>query len=551
MRIALLSLFLSVTPALAQTPGVAPAEHGDWLAFAGGGGPGGDFDWCIPAGQTVVLDTRFSLITGGPHCAQTTQQQVVGGVVRVRNLLIGAGAVLKVQGPNPLVVLASGTVRIEGKLDLSGVSNPGVVTLNTTSQPEPGAPGMAGGGQGGVGSPLTTASSPQGGDGLGAFQSLNGGGRGGETGWSNIAASQVDGRRGAGGGGGAFGHDQAQQLGPVGTYGEWDQGFIGLDAEQGFSNLDPNANGALTGPAGPFGGRVGPQPFLDGDPSNDFWGQALDLQTGAIVVGELKRPWAGAGGGGGGDASFVGAGGTFPQNPFSPVGDEKGAGGAGGGGSLHVVALGDIVFGAEGLILCRGGSGGGGENTLFLNRVGGGSGGGSGGHVILQTLGRVDFTRSQGPGGAPGTLAGGILATGGQGGAGKNDTGGATTGGSGKQETLPDQDACPDGYPPSGPNACRGHVDGAGGDGGPGLVQLHTRTGLDPANPSILLPPGLTLHDICKPLPVGADGSLRLLPLLRPYLKSGLGGEDGPSDVTRRVERLRLRPGQRLLGVGG
>jgi len=529
-----------------------PGEGSDlagWLFAAGGGGPGGDFDWCIPAGQTVVLDTSFSLITGGPHCTQTTVQQVVGGVVEVRHLRLEEGAVLRVVGPNPLLVLASGTVKIRGTLDVSGSSSMGVQTLNSTNIPEPGAPGQAGGGRGGVGSPLTTASSPKGGNGSGAFNGIDGGGRGGETGWNNTSASQLDGRRGAGGGGGTFGHNQAQTFGPVSTFGEWDQTFLGLDAEVGFPNKDPLAQGASSGPDGPVGGRTGPSPFVDADPSNDFYGFGIDPLTGAVTQGELQQPWAGAGGGAGGDASFVGSGGTWPP-PFSPTGDEKGAGGAGGGGSLEILALGDIVFGPAGLILCRGGSGGGGENTLFLNRVGGGSAGGSGGHVILQTAGVIDFSNSLGPGTTPGTLRGGILATGGQGGAGKNDTGGAIVSTQGKQETPPWLDACPPGYPLSGSNACRDHVDGAGGDGGPGVVQLHTRNGFDPTNPSILLPLGLTISDVCKPLPVGADGSIRLLPRFPGY-PGDSGRHSGGSSAQRWVERLRVRPGERLIGSGG
>jgi hypothetical protein len=102
----------------------------------------------------------------------------------------------------------------------------------------------------------------------------------------------------------------------------------------------------------------------------------------------------------------------------------------------------------------------------------------------------------------------------------------------------------------SGNNACLGHVDGAGGDGGPGLVQLHTRNGLNPTNPSILLPAGLTLYDVCKPLPVGADGSIHLLPRFPGY--PGDGGPQGDASPEQRlVERLRLGRRQHLLDGGG
>jgi len=549
-----LSLLGPSQSALAQasdccaTPANDPAELAGWLFASGGGGPGGNFDWCVPAGQVLILDTTSTILTGGPHCDGSMVQQVLGGVVEARNVSIGPGAVVRVIGPNPLVVFASGTVRIEGTLDLSGISSQGVQTLNTTTLPEPGAPGQAGGGTGGTGNPNTTTSTPKGGNGFGAFGTPNNGGGGGETGWNNISASQLDGRRGAGGGGGSFGANQAQTFGPVSTFGEWDQTFIGMDAEQGFSNDDPNANGALTGASGPHGGRVGPNPFIDADPLNDFWGYGIAASTGAVVKGELAIPWAGTGGGAGGNACFVPNNGTWPPPIFNPVGDEKGAGGGGGGGSLRVFALGDIVFGQAGLIRCRGGHGGGGENTLFLNRVGGGSGAGSGGHVILQTAGVIDFSLSLGASTTPGELAGGILATGGQGGAGKNDQGGAISQPGGQLQTPPTKDACPPGYPLSGQNGCKGHIDGAGGDGSPGLIQLHTRTGFDPSNPSILLPPGKTIADVCKPLPVGSDGSILLVPRFPDYPgdQAALAGP-ASGDADRWEGFLRLRPGESVL----
>jgi hypothetical protein len=483
------------------------------FSFTGTGGPGGNFDWLIKNGQTVIFSTDTTTITGGPDFAATTTITVVGGVVDVDDFRIEQGGRLRIIGPNPFTLLASGKVEIEGEINVSGTDNPGVTTLNTTNIPQSGSPGQAGGGAGGTGSPLITASSPKGGNGLGAFNLPDGGGQGGETGWNNVANNKLNGRRGAGGGGGTFGSNQLQSFGDVNTYGDMDQSYIGLDVEAGFPNLDGEANGALTGPAGPLGGVPGPSPFADPDPGNNFFGSAVndngtpaDPTDDILIQGELNKAWAGAGGGGGGDASFVGVGGTFPQTPFNPVGDEKGSGGAGGGGAFQILALGDIVFGPEGLIINRGGSGGGGENTLFLNRVGGGSGGGSGGHVILQTAGVIDMSLSIGPSSILGRMAGGIWATGGQGGAGKGDKGGATAGANGKVDTFPRLDACPPTlsggtYPTTGDNACAGHIDGAGGDGGPGLVQLHAPDGWA----SILTPVGLTLGDVSEPTPLFFD----------------------------------------------
>ena len=519
--------------------------HADWntsttdltaqFSFSGTGGPGGNFDWKIATGTTLIFNTNNTTITGGPGYLPTTNETVVGGVVDVHNMWVQVGATLKVEGPNPMVILVSGDAQIDGKIIVNGTSTNGVVTLNTTSVPQPGAPGQAGGGKGGTGNPLTTASSPKGTSGYGAFQLVDGGGGGGETGWSNTADENR--RRGAGGGGGRFGKDVPNPTTAIGPY---DQRQIGLDAEPGFTS-GPTDNGAITGVAGPFGGNIGPSPFVDPDQTNDFFGTQL-TPAGQLIIGELIKPWAGAGGGGGGSASQVPSG-QFP-GPWSPTGDEKGSGGGGGGGSLHVLALGSIRFGSAGQIQCRGGFGGGGENTLFLNRVGGGSGGGSGGHVILQSAQVIDMRLS-----SVATRA--VLATGGEGGAGSQDLGGAVQSSGGQIEQPPAQDACPGPgiYATTGLNPCRGLVDGAGGDGGPGVIQLHTSTGVvGPAtNPlaDIILPNALTLKDVCQPPPLvpggaGVDGYMiptygKKSRARSKWIALGEGGFDSSSPTYRNV----------------
>jgi len=462
------------------------------FGFTGKGGPGGNFDWEIATGQSVIVNTFQANISGGPGFVATTTEVVVGGVIDVRHLLVEDGAVLKFEGPNPVRIVASGDVVIRGIVTVEGSSSIGVQATKTTHQPEPGAPGQAGGGRGGTGSYLTSASTPRGENGFGAFNTAGAGGQGGEAGWAIGGGPTA--RRGAGGGGGRLGVDVPQTFGSTATYGLFDQTRIGLDGEPGFDN--PNGQfGVYSGPGGPIGGTTGPLPFFDSDPGNDFFGTMYDAANGRVVLGELKTPWAGAGGGAGGDASTVGAGSTYPP-PFKIAGDEKGAGGGGGGGSLHILALGTIRLEGAGRIVARGGSGGGGENQNRFNRVGGGSGGGSGGHVVLEAGTAIDLS---------GLSAVAINATGGQGGAGRDDLGGSFVGGGGSKETNPKGDACPAGYPTQGTNACKGHVDGAGGDGGPGIVQLHTSTGT--IGTDILLPPGMTLADLCLPPPLCAQGS--------------------------------------------
>jgi len=493
------------------------------FSFTGTGGPGGTFDWFIGAGESVVFNTTNSTITGGqltivsdPNFPNNPANEpatsfiptgnltIVGGVVDVRNFYLEEGGSLKIEGPNPFVLLASGDVWIRGTMNASGNSSLGVGTLNTTNIPEPGAPAHAGGGRGGTGSPLTTVSSPRGGNGFGAFGVADAGGQGGETGWST--SSNLDQRRGAGGGGGRLGPDIAITLPGVGPL---DQRRIGYDAEPGFSNA-LGSNGAITGAPGPFGGAIAPSPFSDPDPLNNYFGVQFNDTTSQITVGEFTRPWAGSGGGAGGDAAQVPTG-TFP-GPWTPAGDEKGAGGAGGGGSVHVLALGSVLFGDQGRLIVRGGVGGGGENTIYLNRVGGGSGGGSGGHVVIQTAGKVDFRAKPAVNLANANDSNwAINVLGGQGGAGAQDIGGGIQSTTGQKETSPVTDACPGPsiYPTSGTNGCRGLVNGAGGDGGPGLIQLHTSAGTvgSATSNDIVVPIGVALDVLCAPAPLCPLGS--------------------------------------------
>lgn len=489
------------------------------FSFTGTGGPGGNFDWFIDAGEIIIFNTANGTINGyqlsfAPNSDNITQviptgqQTIVGGVVDVNDFYVETGGLLKVEGPNPFTLMASGRVVIRGRVDVSGTSNQGVNTLNVTNVPEPGAPGQAGGGKGGTGSPLTTASSPRGTPGFGAFGVPDLGGQGGETGWSNAAGENT--RRGGGGGGGVLGRNEFVNFAATGTL--FDQRRIGYDAEPGFNNALAT-NSAISGAGPARGGVVAPSPFGDPNPSNNFFGSQFNLQTNTVVVGELAKPWAGSGGGAGGDASRV-VSGSFP-GPWNPAGDEKGSGGAGGGGSVQIMALGPIVFGANGQLLARGGVGGGGENTIFLNRVGGGSGGGSGGHVVLQSSQKIDFSAKVGVNFANvSDVNFAIDCRGGQGGAGDGDLGGGIQSTTGQRETLPLQDACPTGYPTTGTNACRGLVNGAGGDGGPGIIQLHTSAGIvgtaSVPQADIILPTtaGVTLAEICAPPPLSRDNTV-------------------------------------------
>ncbi len=460
------------------------------FSFPGTGGSSGNFDWRVPTVDTEILDTSFDTIRGGPGFTPQFDLPVVGGVVDVRNLEIPPGALLRAIGPNPLTIYASGSVRIEGTIDVSGEGNLGANTVGTANTAESGSPGQAGGGNGGDSSSLTTISSPTGDPGFGPFQAPAGGGGGGEAGWGTGAA---DNRRGAGAGGGRFGPDQVNAGGGTDIF---DQTYIGLDVEMGFSAGAPGAggpeNGALDGTQtghydapGAQGGLVGGFPFTDSSQTNDFFGRKFDTTTMTVTQGELLKFSAGAGGGGGGDAvSCPGATCVFPP-PWNPATNQKGGAGGGGGGSVRIIALGDVTFVGNGQIRARGGFGGHGESIGNFMWLGGGGGGGSGGHVIIQSAGRINFSGLN-----SGRLA--VIATGGEGGAGRNNAGGANQFG---EENFPTGDPC---FEPN-PTNCLGFLRGSGGDGSPGVVQLHVEGGMA----DILLPGGTFLRDVTQPDPEG------------------------------------------------
>lgn len=359
--------------------GAAGAQHAParppGACFESTGGPNGDFDWVVQAGEIFFFDTTRTTVVGGPNGVPTAVQEVFNGVVEVRNLFVEEGGEIRVLGPRPMRILASGDVFVRGRIDVSGFRGRDVATLNTGNQIELGALGGPGAGRGGHGNPMTSGPSSRGGDGSGPLGLANAGGQGGETGYAPAALGK-DARRPGGGAGGRFARDQ----GP------------GLVAQPG-ADGSPLSTGAESGQSPARGGVVRPGPFVDGDARNDFFGEAPLLGPGGTLLGrlqgELPRLWAGHGGGGGGNASPAS---VFPNPNWNFSSDEKGAGGGGGGGVLHVQALGRIVFGAEGEILSNGGRGATGENTYFLDHVGGSGGSGSGGHVVLESATHIDFT---------------------------------------------------------------------------------------------------------------------------------------------------------------
>ncbi|MEE8469039.1 MAG: hypothetical protein V3T22_11310, partial [Planctomycetota bacterium] len=502
------------------------------FAFGGTGGPKGTFDWHIPAGTTLVISTVSDTIVGGENGVPETTQAVINGVIDVRDVFIPQSSKVILMGPNTATILASGSVRILGEISIRGSNSPGVSTLGTTNQPELGAPGQGGGGDGGTASLLTNQSTPRGGRGFGAFNAPGGGGEGGETSYAagGTAQEAKNNRRGAGGGGGRFGvdicydHDNNLGNGLVRC-----QTLIGLDAEFGAMG-GSGGTGAQSQSQRAMGGEIGPEPFLDKHDDNNFFGVML-TSSGDLITGELEQMHAGAGGGAGGDAVSSK---SFPLTPWDAAGDEKGSGGGGGAGGLKILAIGPIIIGNAsfmGSIAAEGGDGGAGENSIFFDRVGGGSGGGSGGHIVLSSAAEIviwgkassaDFWYTDNPVAAshsPRSLS----AVGGGGGAGRDNFGGANENGPTNWSCDRIPFAFFEGFtnvPPQNKNCFKNQPDlgdieggptaGAGGDGSPGIIQFHVE---DPATrlrfPTLQEEQGtyygneLDVTPLCAPPPLG------------------------------------------------
>ena len=329
--------------------------------------------------------------------------------------------------------------------------------------------------------------------GSGAF----GTGSGGEGGESSFGSGVNEiARRGGGGGGGRFARDQGPLIAERGA----DGGNGGKGAESGVT------------PA--RGGAAGPEIFTDGDPANDFFGLEPIVDASGAVVGrrrgELPRIHAGAGGGNAGDSITADA---FPPLGFPLV--PEGGGGGGGGGALHIRALGRIVFGPLGRIRANGGRGG--RRSDAFEAIGASCGGsGSGGHVILESAEAIDFT-----GGVPGV------------------------------QVQPWVQAV------GGPRVLQApSPQGAGGAGGPGVVQLHV---LHPerapgdADSNLILPLGALddpdpLAAVCAPRPHVLYPSTRSHSrALSRWIPLGAAGEGGPgrpeSVVGFRFEGIETAPG--------
>ncbi len=370
----------------------------------------GDFK---PSGiyPVVILDTDYQVLPLYDGSTPDVKEHMVvtTGAFHFENIEIPANVTVVGRGTNPLVLTATGTILVEGTIDVSGMEGMDDDTFDSAFTPTPGGIGGAGGGRGGDAHPatptnfqnLTDLRSPKTAeDGWGYSNLVQAGGKGGESGAKGTNApwkggSQGDDKlaRGSGGGGGTFLME--------GGYGYLGFGKYYTDPDDprfsssnryferdfwefydGHPQPTPGVNRYDTQDTP--GGAAGDIVFKDSDPENDFIGNG----------GELSFLRGGQGGGGGGTrldsmnpATINAAAGWFPPVDRSAY-DAKGGGGGGGGGALGLYALGEITVTSTGALLARGGIGGGGE-VIGHSNFGGGGGAGSGGAIIVDSALRI------------------------------------------------------------------------------------------------------------------------------------------------------------------
>lgn len=140
--------------------------------------------------------------------SNSRQHTLINGVLTVNDLTIESGATLRGRGTNPLVIYASGTVTINGEINVSGNRAVWPTSLNSPQFVEGGATGECGGGRGGDASQIGNAETLRAENGDGAFNVEFAGGQGGEGGFNGDASTTgiigLNGSVVGGGGGGGF-----------------------------------------------------------------------------------------------------------------------------------------------------------------------------------------------------------------------------------------------------------------------------------------------------------------------------------------------------------
>jgi len=133
----------------------------------------------------VLLDTDAQLfpLASGATPGLSAAKTVFGGHFAFHDFIIPAGVHVVVRGSNPLRITATGTVIIDGMLDLSGTDGFNDDTFDSGFLPVPGGAGGAGGGRGGDAHP--TRFDPRGSGAIDQYVTPETG----ERGWGPVASS--------------------------------------------------------------------------------------------------------------------------------------------------------------------------------------------------------------------------------------------------------------------------------------------------------------------------------------------------------------------------
>lgn len=314
----------------------------------------GDIQICFDAPPTGVItspDERPIVTTTGTGCQITTGLRAGPSSVCViagSDVDVVAGTTMQATGSRPLVIVATGSITIEGTLSVASTSA-GVIGAGADScasgpgQPGQGAGGGAGGSFGTLGGAGGRTSGAFGGDaGLPALLTVRGGCSGGAGGAD--AGGDAGGAAGAGGGAvyllagnqvtvdgrvdaSGAGGDAAPMTSTGGGGGGGAGGYIGIDAPTIVLGGLVIAAGGGGGGGGVGGGLSAAQPGTEASTCSPANGGA-GASNNASVAGD------------GGDGSVDNA--KNGSDGGSTVGASLPSGGGGGGGGVGVVR----VFGA-------------------------------------------------------------------------------------------------------------------------------------------------------------------------------------------------------------
>lgn len=284
----------------------------------------------------------------------------------VRNVDIGAGGAITVDGQRPLVIVASGDIDIAGTIDVSA------------RQGEAGP----GGGGGGFGDALNGegVANGTGGVHVDLFDDGGGGGGGlcGSGGAGGLGGTAAGGAGGSavtteltpllGGSGGGRGRGTSLSSGPLAGYGGAGGGALQLSARGAL-----RISGALlAGGGGGGAGRVGTTSSINwGSGGGAGSGGAVLLEALSVEVTGSAQIVVAAGGGGGGASN-----GRSGSNGADGTAATPSVGGGGGGGMLDTT-------GGDGALSVMDGLDGDGNGAAVANGAGGGGGAGC---IVARTV---------------------------------------------------------------------------------------------------------------------------------------------------------------------